>query len=501
MLRYTACLLAIICLVGSYIAPAQAEKRVALVIGNSAYEHAAPLRNPGNDANAIAERLSGLGFDVVKGVDLTHRGFAETISQFKSKLSFADVALFFYAGHGLQVHGRNYLAPVDARLEDSTALAFEAVQLRTVVELMEQRQRTNIVFLDACRDNPLARNLARGMGTRSNAVGRGLARMETGVGTLIAFATQPGNVALDGEDKHSPFTKALVNHIATPDLDVALMLRRVRQEVLSDTGGRQIPWQHSSLTGPFLFKAGAPSRESASAVTKRPLTANTGNAANQTRYDPKAVELSFWDSIRGSNNAALFDEYLKRYPDGLFSVIARAKLEELRAPAKEISETKVAALTQQPPEQPGDISDPRELTVALQRELERVGCDPGKIDGSWGRRGRSALTKFNKHAKLNLPTGEPSQDAIEAIKGKPGRVCPLACGAQYRIQGDRCVKKTCRSGQTLSKKGKCIKVTAKKPASPTGKKKNPAPKKDNSDSCGWQSKIGATGGVGATFCN
>ena len=185
-----------------------AAKRVALVIGNSAYEHAPVLKNPKNDAEAMSAVLTKLGFEVVTGIDLTHVAFARTVGQFRKKLKGAKVGLFFYAGHGLQVYGQNYLAPVDAELKYEDALEFEAVTLKAILRLMEREARTNIVFLDSCRDNPLARNLARGMGTRSAAIGRGMARVETGIGTMIAFATQPGNVALDGDSDNSPFTRA-----------------------------------------------------------------------------------------------------------------------------------------------------------------------------------------------------------------------------------------------------------------------------------------------------
>lgn len=232
--------------------PAEA-KRVALVIGNAAYEHATRLDNPKNDANALAAVLERLNFEVVKGIDLNQSQFEQTIRKFARTVRGADVALLFYAGHGLQVNGRNYLAPVDARLSDEADLDFETLPLRTILKQMEREVKTNLVFLDACRDNPLARNLARSMGTRSASVGRGLARVDSGIGTLIAFATEPGNVALDGDGNNSPFTTALLKHIETPGLDIAQMMRRVRGDVMRSTAQRQVPWNNSSLTGDFYF--------------------------------------------------------------------------------------------------------------------------------------------------------------------------------------------------------------------------------------------------------
>ena len=247
--------LLVVVVASGWLTPAHAAKRVALVIGNSAYEQATPLNNAKNDADALAAVLERLGFDVIKGIDLNHSQFGGRVRKFARAIRGAKVALLFYAGHGLQVNGRNYLAPIDAKLSDEADLEFETVRLETILTQMERETRINLVFLDACRDNPLARNLARSMGTRSANVGRGLARVETGVGTLIAFATEPGNVALDGKGSNSPFTEALLKHIETPDLDIAKLMRRVRKEVLDTTAGKQVPWSNSSLTGDFVFAA------------------------------------------------------------------------------------------------------------------------------------------------------------------------------------------------------------------------------------------------------
>ena len=242
-----------VCLILAGFAGSAEARRVALVIGNSAYEHASPLANPKNDANALAAALKRLDFEVVKGVDLKRSDFEKSVRDFARAIRGADTALLFYAGHGLQVGGRNYLAPVDARLSDEADLDFETLPLTTILKQMEREVKTSLVFLDACRDNPLARNLARSMGTRSASVGRGLARVDSGIGTLIAFATEPGNVALDGSGGNSPFTQALLKHIETPGLDIAQMMRRVRSDVMRSTAQRQVPWNNSSLTGDFYF--------------------------------------------------------------------------------------------------------------------------------------------------------------------------------------------------------------------------------------------------------
>ncbi len=235
--------------------PAAAQKRAALVVGNSAYSHSAALPNPVNDAGDMAAALKDLGFDVILGLDLDKRAFDRSVRDFTRVLTDADSAVFFYAGHGLQVAGRNYLVPIDAELKNERDLDFEAVGLDFIMKQMELERegKTNIVFLDACRDNPLARNLARSMGTRSASIGRGLAQVQTGVGTFIAYSTQPGNVALDGSGRNSPFTAALAKGVKEPGRNLTGVMIEVRKEVLASTNGKQVPWDHSALTGDFYF--------------------------------------------------------------------------------------------------------------------------------------------------------------------------------------------------------------------------------------------------------
>src|SRR5215471_20571361 len=181
------------------VLPAAADKRVALVVGNSAYVHANALPNPVNDAGDMAKALAEVGFEVILGLDLSKSAFDAKVRDFARALENADVALFFYAGHGLQASGRNHLVPVDAKLQVERDLDFEAISVDFVLKQMEldREGKTSIVILDACRDNPLARNLARTMGTRSAGIGRGLAEVQGGVGTFIAYSTSPGNVAQD----------------------------------------------------------------------------------------------------------------------------------------------------------------------------------------------------------------------------------------------------------------------------------------------------------------
>jgi uncharacterized caspase-like protein len=255
---------------------AYSQKRVALVIGNSAYQHTPRLTNPTNDATDIGVGLKKHGFQVIDGFDLDKPAFERKVREFAAALNGADAGLFFYAGHGLQVAGQNYLVPIDAKAEGMDALEFEMIRAEAIQRIMERQSNTNILFLDACRDNPLARNLARSMGTRSLEVGRGLAAVESGIGTLISFSTQPGNVAIDGAGRNSPFSGSLVKHMSTAaNDDLNAILIAVRNDVMKDTQRKQVPWEHSALTGRFYFNLPArttePSNVEAVEIATKPV--------------------------------------------------------------------------------------------------------------------------------------------------------------------------------------------------------------------------------------
>ncbi len=229
--------------------------RVALVIGNGAYVNANALPNPPNDAHAVAEVLRKIGFDVTEGENLNHTDMENDLHAFLHKADSASIVLLFYAGHGMQVDGRNYLIPVDAKLAEASDLPFETVEIDKILDQLGEPGHTNIILLDACRDNPLARSFASHLpATRSAAVATGLAAYSAvGTGTLIAYATAPGQTALDGQGKDSPFTTSLLHFLPTPGLEIRQMLTRVRAEVAAETGNRQIPWDNSSLMGDVVL--------------------------------------------------------------------------------------------------------------------------------------------------------------------------------------------------------------------------------------------------------
>ena len=232
------------------------EKRVALVVGNSAYQHTGTLENPSRDARAVAQKLQKLGFEVIEGYDLDKPQMDQKIHAFAKAVRGAEIGMFFYAGHGMQVNGENYLVPVDGVFEDPSDLEFKAVSMDAVTQQMKYDVAVRVVVLDACRDNPLSRSLARSLSavTRSAKVADGLAKIdiggEGGEGTAIIYATSPDEVAYDGEaSTHSPFTRAFLEQIQAPDTDIQVVMSRVTGQVLESTKNLQRPWLNASLTG------------------------------------------------------------------------------------------------------------------------------------------------------------------------------------------------------------------------------------------------------------
>ncbi len=306
--------------------PAFAERKVALVVGNSNYANVPRLPNPRNDAGDMIGRLKALGFEVIPGLDLDRNGFLNTLASFGRAAEGADVALFFYAGHGLQVNGQNYLVPTDAKVEYEAELDIALIPVPLVMQQLARGSRVNIVLLDACRDNPFAKDLSRTLGTRSSsALGRGLSRIQTASGTFIAFATQPDNVAQDGAGRNSPFTQAFLANMEKPGLSLSDLMIEVRNDVMRETNGKQVPWDSSSLTGRFSFKIEG-------TVTIAPPTSPSQPSAPAS--DTRTIELGVWNAIREAGDAAVFHRFLNDYPDSVFAPLARDRIAELSAETK-----------------------------------------------------------------------------------------------------------------------------------------------------------------------
>jgi uncharacterized caspase-like protein len=319
-------------LFGLLASSASAEPRVALVIGNSAYKGDMPaLPNPANDAKLMIQALKSVGFDVVSATDASQDQMKQAIAAFSEKLMAAGkegTGLFFYAGHGVQVGGENYLIPIDAKIKREADVDLVAVSASTVLKQMEfANSAVNIIVLDACRNNPL--------GDGARALSRGLAKIETAPrGSFIAYSTAPGSTAADGDGVNSPYTKALAETITQPGLSIADVFQEVRTKVLASTGNQQTPWDSSSLTGRFYFKA--PDATQTASVTPPPAPATSAEEAKMKN------EKAHWDSVKDSNDPEEVEIYLAKYPNGYFVDLANAKLEELNGGTKVASAEQAA---------------------------------------------------------------------------------------------------------------------------------------------------------------
>jgi uncharacterized caspase-like protein len=305
------CVLAILASTG-LPAAATIEPRVALVIGNSEYGSAiGKLKNPANDAKLMAETLKGLGFSVDLVLDADQKAMKRAVKSFGARLREAGseaTGLFYYAGHGVQVEGTNFLLPVDAEIEAEPDVEIESIAADDVMTQMQSAgNAVNLVFLDACRNNPLART--------SRSATRGLARLDAPRGSFVGYSTAPGDVAADGDGANSPYALALIEELKTPGISIEEAHRNVRARVLAESGNKQTPWDSSSLTGPVVLAA----KIEAAAAQPAPQP----QVQQQASIDKESL---FWESIKDSKDPADFDAYLAKYPDGTFAQLARNKM-------------------------------------------------------------------------------------------------------------------------------------------------------------------------------
>ncbi|MCW5697660.1 MAG: SEL1-like repeat protein [Bauldia sp.] len=300
--------------------PAPDGSRVALVIGNSAYDTVGLLPNPVRDAEAIGVTLARLGFDVTEVNDLGNSGMRRALQEFELKAATAEIAVVFYAGHGIEIGGENFLIPVDARLERDTHVLDEAVPLSRVIMAVERASSLGLVILDACRNNPFAAQMV--MTDASRAVGRGLARIEPGGSILVAYAAKEGTIADDGDGEHSPYTAALLAHLETPGLEVSFLFRRVRDDVILATGGEQEPFVYGTLGGaPIYFVEDTQQAPQ--------LQANAEGPAQNAGQDGLGNVAAAYEAALAINTIAAWDAFLRYFPSGYYTdlaVIARDKL-------------------------------------------------------------------------------------------------------------------------------------------------------------------------------
>jgi uncharacterized caspase-like protein len=441
-------------LLGLSLQPACADKRVALVIGNSTYRNVARLDNPANDAKLLADTLFGLGFTLVGGgpqLDLDKASLDRAVQTFGAQLTGADVGLFYYAGHGVQVRGENYLVPVEANPTKEADVDFQMLDTNLVLRQMEGAgTRLNIVILDACRNNPFAgRGLAvdrarESENTRLRDIIGGLAQMQAPEGTLISFATQPGSVAQDGAGGNSPYARALALVMRRPGLDIFQTFNEVGLTVKRTTRGLQLPWVSTSpIDGNFYFVAPPPSPvANATPVSPQPAS-------------PSADDIQ-WGILKDASDIGLLRHFIEMNPGSRHRAEAEqriAGLTGLPAPAVGPPAGAQTAATGRPAT--AEPIDRREMTRSLQAELKRVGCFEGAVDGEFSNATRTALRKFAKLAAVGMADEDISPEVLKAVRGVGTRVCPLLCQADERADGDRCIHSTCSSGQVL-KNGTCV---------------------------------------------
>jgi Caspase domain/Putative peptidoglycan binding domain len=391
-MHYLTVIVSLICMLLS--APtAKADKRVAFVVGNGAYKNVAALPNPPIDAKAMAGVLRNVGFDVVEGTNLTRDKMTERLLEFGKKAQGADVAVFFYAGHGIAISGTNYLLPVDADIKSEMDVKLgSAINIDLTLDQTMSDAKVKLVFLDACRDNPFAAKIKSNSATRSVSVQSGLAEMKSGEGTLIAFATGPGQTALDGEvGTNSPFTRALIAHITTPGVEIQQAMTEVRAQVNEETSKGQLPWGHTNLIGSVYLNpaAAAPANAAAPAA---PATVGSISGGND-------VELEFWRSVKESNKPEELNAYLSSYPNGQFKSLALARIAALENGPSTTTRNLTAGVD------PLTFTDEADQTTEdqigldkgqrrdVQRRLTGLGFDT-KVTGKFDEGTRSVITRW-----------------------------------------------------------------------------------------------------------
>ena len=426
---------------------AKADRRVAFVVGNGAYKNVAPLPNPPIDARAMASVLRNVGFDVVEGTNLSRDSMTQKLLEFGKKAQDADVALFFYAGHGIAINGTNYLLPVDADIKSEMDVKLgSAINIDVTLDQTMSDAKVKLVLLDACRDNPFAAKIRSAATSRSVNVQSGLAEMKSSEGTLIAFATGPGQTALDGQEgTNSPFTRALVANIAKPGVEIQQAMTQVRAQVNEETNKGQLPWGHTNLIGPVYLNPVAVPAEA-------PL-AQAPNTPAPTASTAPAVELEFWRSVKDSSKPEELNAYLTNYPSGQFKPLALARIAALqdgpstttRNLTPGVDPATFTAEASQVTEDQIDLDKGQRRDV--QRRLNGLGFDT-KVSGKFDEATRAVITRwqatrgypstgFLNHLQHKALLSEivATTQASDDSDGRPSRRQHDGGGRHYRSSG------------------------------------------------------------------
>jgi len=324
-------LLLLLCSVNVSSATANPEK-VALVVGNSRYDSVSQLTNPRNDATDIAAALEAIDFDVTVEFDVAQVDMLGTLRRFSEKARLADIALIYYAGHGIEVGNQNYLIPIDARLSSDADVPFETVTLDQVILAAEGAKQLSLVILDACRNNPFIQKMDQTSSTRS--IGRGLAEIEPNGNTMVAYAAKAGSVAWDGNGRNSPYAGALINALGEPKLEISFLFRRIRDQVLEFTQGEQEPYTYGSLSSEQLFLNEQIAAVEADVVYKPaqdlPSTDPIPNTLAADSFQLKQYE-ALWAAVKNTNDPEAIQFYVDTYPESPFVPLAEFMLGKMKA--------------------------------------------------------------------------------------------------------------------------------------------------------------------------
>lgn len=410
-MRYLTLLASLMCMALS-LSAAKADRRVAFVVGNGSYKNVAQLPNPPIDARAMAATLRNVGFEVIEGSNLTRDQMTEKLLDFGRKAQGSDVAVFYYAGHGIAVSGSNYLLPVDADIKSEMDVKLgAAINIDLTLEQTMGDAKVKLVFLDACRDNPFAAKIKSNSATRSVNVQSGLAEMKSGEGTLIAFATGPGQTALDGQEgNNSPFTRALIDNITKPGIEIQQAMTSVRAQVNEETHKGQLPWGHTNLIGAVYLNQAPTTQVANAAPTAGVVPAATGGSSD-------GVELEYWRSVKESNKPEELNAYLSAYPNGQFKALALARLAAIKSGPSTTTRNLNAGID--PATFTDDASQLTEDQIGLdkgqrrdvQRRLTGLGFDT-KVAGAFSDDTRSVLKRWQ------AARGYPSTGYLNKLQHK-----------------------------------------------------------------------------------
>ncbi|WP_426418253.1 caspase family protein [Bradyrhizobium genosp. A] len=397
------------------VSAAKADRRVAFVVGNGAYRNVAQLPNPPIDAKAMASTLRNVGFEVIEGSNLTRDQMTEKLLDFGRKAQGSDVAVFYYAGHGIAVSGSNYLLPVDADIKSEMDVKLgAAINIDLTLDQTMGDAKVKLVFLDACRDNPFAAKIKSNSATRSVNVQSGLAEMKSGEGTLIAFATGPGQTALDGQEgNNSPFTRALIDNITKPGVEIQQAMTSVRAQVNEETHKGQLPWGHTNLIGAVYLNPAQQSQQVANAAP----TASSSSPAAAASSSSDGVELEYWRSVKETNKPEELNAYLSAYPNGQFKALALARLAAIQNGPSTTTRNLNAGVD--PATFTDDASQLTEDQIGLdkgqrrdvQRRLNGLGFDT-KVTGAFNEETRTVLKRWQ------AARGYPSTGFLNKLQHK-----------------------------------------------------------------------------------